>query len=122
MSLIVDSRSRSSTCIAEIASVTVRSAVYIEYLHLVRTSEGWKIVTPSGSILSRARRLEVAGASDRAVDHMWTTRKSRASTFSATAAGTPQTRTRLACLDTQPDVLVKGSCVQIPPSRRRSEA
>ena len=28
----------------EIASVTVRSAVYVEYLHLVRTGEGWKIV------------------------------------------------------------------------------
>ncbi len=26
-----------------IASVTVRSAVYHEYLHLVRTSDGWKI-------------------------------------------------------------------------------
>ena len=28
----------------EIANVTVRSAVYIEYLHLVRTGDGWKIV------------------------------------------------------------------------------
>ena len=28
----------------EIANVTVRSAVYVEYLHLVRTREGWKIV------------------------------------------------------------------------------
>ena len=27
----------------DIASVTVRSAVYHEYLHLVRTREGWKI-------------------------------------------------------------------------------
>ncbi len=27
-----------------IASVTVRSSVYYEYLHLVRTSQGWKIV------------------------------------------------------------------------------
>ena len=27
-----------------IASVTVRSSIYHEYLHLVRTSEGWKIV------------------------------------------------------------------------------
>ena len=27
----------------DIASVTVRSATYHEYLHLVRTSEGWKI-------------------------------------------------------------------------------
>ena len=27
----------------DIASVTVRSAVYREYLHLVRTSDGWKI-------------------------------------------------------------------------------
>jgi hypothetical protein len=27
-----------------IASVVVRSAVYREYLHLVRTNEGWKIV------------------------------------------------------------------------------
>jgi len=27
----------------ETASVTVRSAVYHEYLHLVRTAEGWKI-------------------------------------------------------------------------------
>ena len=26
-----------------VASVRVRSAVYYEYLHLVRTSEGWKI-------------------------------------------------------------------------------
>ncbi len=26
-----------------IASATVRSAVYYEYLHLVRTTEGWKI-------------------------------------------------------------------------------
>ena len=28
----------------EIANVTVRSNVYVEYLHLVRTPEGWKIV------------------------------------------------------------------------------
>jgi len=28
----------------DIATVTVRSAVYREYLHLVRTREGWKIV------------------------------------------------------------------------------
>jgi hypothetical protein len=28
----------------EIANATVRSAVYIEYLHLVRTREGWKII------------------------------------------------------------------------------
>jgi len=27
----------------DIASVTVRSAVYREYLHLVRTAEGWRI-------------------------------------------------------------------------------
>jgi hypothetical protein len=27
----------------DIASVTVRSAVYYEYLHLVRTSDGWMI-------------------------------------------------------------------------------
>ncbi len=27
----------------EIASVTVRTAPYYEYLHLVRTSEGWRI-------------------------------------------------------------------------------
>jgi hypothetical protein len=27
-----------------VASVTVRSAVYREYLHLVETAEGWKIV------------------------------------------------------------------------------
>ena len=27
-----------------IANVTVRSAVYVEYLHLVRTREGWKII------------------------------------------------------------------------------
>jgi len=27
-----------------IASVTVRSSVYREYLHMVRTSQGWKIV------------------------------------------------------------------------------
>jgi ketosteroid isomerase-like protein len=27
----------------DIASVTVRSAVYREYLHIVRTSDGWKI-------------------------------------------------------------------------------
>ena len=27
-----------------IASVVVRSAVYLEYVHLARTSEGWKIV------------------------------------------------------------------------------
>lgn len=27
----------------DIASATVRSAVYHEYLHLVRTSDGWKI-------------------------------------------------------------------------------
>jgi hypothetical protein len=27
----------------DIATATVRSAVYHEYLHLVRTSEGWKI-------------------------------------------------------------------------------
>jgi hypothetical protein len=27
-----------------IASVTVRSSIYHEYLHLVRTSKGWKIV------------------------------------------------------------------------------
>ena len=28
----------------EIANVTVRSNVYVEYLHLVRMPEGWKIV------------------------------------------------------------------------------
>jgi hypothetical protein len=28
---------------SDIASVTVRSAVYYEYLHLVRTPDGWKI-------------------------------------------------------------------------------
>jgi hypothetical protein len=28
----------------EIANVTVRSTVYVEYLHLVRTREGWKII------------------------------------------------------------------------------
>ena len=28
----------------EIANVTVRSAVYVEYLHLVCTREGWKII------------------------------------------------------------------------------
>jgi hypothetical protein len=28
----------------EIANVTVRSAVYVEYLHMMRTREGWKIV------------------------------------------------------------------------------
>jgi putative lumazine-binding protein len=28
----------------DIASATVRSAVYYEYVHLVRTSDGWKIV------------------------------------------------------------------------------
>jgi hypothetical protein len=28
----------------DIATATVRSAVYHEYLHLVRTAEGWKIV------------------------------------------------------------------------------
>jgi Putative lumazine-binding len=28
----------------EIANVTVRCAVYVEYLHLVRTHQGWKIV------------------------------------------------------------------------------
>jgi Putative lumazine-binding len=27
-----------------IANVTVRSAVYVEYLHLVRTRDGWRIV------------------------------------------------------------------------------
>ena len=30
--------------LGELANVTVRSTVYIEYLHLARTSEGWKIV------------------------------------------------------------------------------
>ena len=30
--------------LGELANVTVRSAVYTEYLHLVRTSDGWKIV------------------------------------------------------------------------------
>jgi hypothetical protein len=28
----------------EIANVTVRSAVYVDYLHLVRTREGWRII------------------------------------------------------------------------------
>jgi hypothetical protein len=28
----------------ELANVTVRSVVYTEYLHLARTSDGWKIV------------------------------------------------------------------------------
>jgi Putative lumazine-binding len=28
----------------EIASVVVRSAPYYEYLHLVRTADGWRIV------------------------------------------------------------------------------
>jgi hypothetical protein len=30
--------------IEEIASVVVHSAVYVEYVHLVRTDSGWKIV------------------------------------------------------------------------------
>jgi hypothetical protein len=30
--------------LGDLASVTVRSAVYTEYLHLARTSDGWKIV------------------------------------------------------------------------------
>jgi hypothetical protein len=30
--------------LGELANVTVRSAVYVEYLHLARTSDGWKIV------------------------------------------------------------------------------
>jgi putative lumazine-binding protein len=30
--------------LGDLANVTVRSAVYTEYLHLARTSEGWKIV------------------------------------------------------------------------------
>jgi hypothetical protein len=30
--------------LGELANVTVRSAVYTEYLHLARTSNGWKIV------------------------------------------------------------------------------
>jgi hypothetical protein len=30
--------------LGELANVTVRSAVYTEYLHLARTSGGWKIV------------------------------------------------------------------------------
>jgi Putative lumazine-binding len=43
-----DGRDRSLDVVIEdvygdIASVTVRSAVYHEYLHLVRTSDGWKI-------------------------------------------------------------------------------
>jgi hypothetical protein len=32
----------------DIASVSVRSAVYHEYLHLVRTREGWKIANGLG--------------------------------------------------------------------------
>ncbi len=35
----------------EIANVTVRSAVYVEYLHLVRTREDGRSSTPSGSTL-----------------------------------------------------------------------
>jgi Putative lumazine-binding len=30
--------------LGDLANVTVRSAVYIEYLHLARTAQGWKIV------------------------------------------------------------------------------
>jgi Putative lumazine-binding len=30
--------------LGELANVTVRSVVYTEYLHLARTSEGWKIL------------------------------------------------------------------------------
>ena len=30
--------------LGKLANVTVRSAVYTEYLHLARTSDGWKIV------------------------------------------------------------------------------
>ena len=30
--------------LGDLASVTVRSAVYTEFLHLARTSDGWKIV------------------------------------------------------------------------------
>ena len=36
-----------------IASVTVRSSIYHEYLHLVRTSEGWKI---ANALWQRTRR------------------------------------------------------------------
>ena len=30
--------------LGDLANVTVRSVVYTEYLHLARTSDGWKIV------------------------------------------------------------------------------
>ena len=30
--------------LSDLANVTVRSAIYTEYLHLARTSDGWKIV------------------------------------------------------------------------------
>ena len=42
--------------LGDLASVTVRSVVYTEYLHLVRTADGWKIVndvwqrTPAGAL------------------------------------------------------------------------
>jgi hypothetical protein len=36
-----------------IASVTVRSSIYHEYLHLVRTTEGWKI---ANALWQRTRR------------------------------------------------------------------
>jgi putative lumazine-binding protein len=48
--------------LGELANVTVRSAVYTEYLHLARTSDGWKIVndlwqpTPGSARAVRAPR------------------------------------------------------------------
>jgi len=40
----------------DIASVTVRSAVYREYLHLVRTRAGWKIANALWQVTSETDR------------------------------------------------------------------
>jgi hypothetical protein len=40
--------------LGDLANVTVRSAVYTEYLHLVRTSDGWKIVNDLWQPTSRS--------------------------------------------------------------------
>jgi hypothetical protein len=40
--------------LGELANVTVRSVVYTEYLHLARTSDGWKIVNDVWQLTPRS--------------------------------------------------------------------
>ena len=53
----------------DIASATVRSAVYREYLHLIRAREGWKLVNALWQWTSRDGAADESGIVDAALDY-----------------------------------------------------